>query len=130
MRRTRLEGTSYGEVSPVTDDVGKFPVTLSSDGAEVREDRWAIRRGALSRQLVLDARDLFARRLQRPVSENEARNLLGNLADYVWMLVQWEVSGPDPVASPKEKNLTQRPRGRPRKSDNKKRKPPVRPPSA
>lgn len=98
-----MEGTSYGEVSSVSDDACESPVTRRSDGAEGREDRWAIRRGALSRQLVLDARDLFERRLQRPVSENEARNLLGNLADYVWMLVQWEVSGPDPNASPNEK---------------------------
>src|SRR3546814_6530010 len=92
--------------------------------------RWAIRRSALSRQLVLDAQNVFTRRLQRPVTENEARNLLGNLADYVWMLVQWEVSGADPHLARKEKNQPSRPRGRPRKPDTVKRKKPRRPPPA
>src|SRR3546814_12874706 len=86
--------------------------------------RWAIRRSALSRQLVLDAQNVFTRRLQRPVTENEARNLLGNLADYVWMLVQWEVSGADPHLARKEKNQQSRPRGRPRKPDTVQRKKP------
>src|SRR3546814_12725632 len=109
MRRTRLETTSYGEVSPVVEDAGDLISPSPTDSPLGREDRWAIRRSALSRQLVLDAQNVFTRRLQRPVTENEARNLLGNLADYVWMLVQWEVSGADPHLARKEKNQPSRP---------------------
>ncbi|GLJ00217.1 hypothetical protein Sbs19_40340 [Sphingobium sp. BS19] len=122
MRRTRLDSTTYGEVKPVSDEVGETVRVPFVDEPSGREDRWTIRRGALSRQLVLDAQALFEQRMQRQVSENEARNMLGNLADYVWMLVQWEVSAVDPTAAIHEKNPPGKPRGRPRKSDYEKRR--------
>lgn len=128
MRRLRLETTTYGEVKPTAEDVEARPSPPPSTDAPSREDRWTIRRSALSRQLVLDAQAVFTHRLQRPVSENEARNMLGNLADYVWMLVQWEVAAADPPAHVKEKNQPARPRGRPKKPDQVKRKPSRRPP--
>jgi len=78
--------------------------------------------------LVLDVKDYFEEQLKRPVSIDEARNLLGNLADYMWMLVKWEIEGPDaipetippvkrgrPTKHPK-KTGPRRPRGRPRKN--------------
>lgn len=117
MRRLRLDTTAYGEVKPAVDDVQEHTLPAHAERRSGRDDRWTIRRSALSRQLVLDAQEFFTRRLQRPVSENEARNMLGNLADYVWMLVQWEVSAADPTAHEQEKKQPARPRGRPKKSD-------------
>ncbi|EQB16572.1 hypothetical protein RLDS_07070 [Sphingobium lactosutens DS20] len=123
MRRLRLDTTAYGEVKPAVDDVQEHTLPAHAEQRSGRDDRWTIRRSALSRQLVLDAQEIFTRRLQRPVSENEARNMLGNLADYVWMLVQWEVSAADPTAHEQKKKQPARPRGRPQKSDPIKRKP-------
>lgn len=48
------------------------------------------RRNKFSAALVDDARVLFERRLKRPVSTAEARNLLGDLTDYMWVLIGWE----------------------------------------
>jgi hypothetical protein len=130
MRRTRLASTTYGEVKPVPGDPEETlrePVVNETSG---REDRWAIRRGSLSRQLILDAQALFEQRMKRKVTENEARNMLGNLADYVWMLVQWEVSSTDPAARQQENIPPGKPRGRPRKSDNEKRRKARRSPSS
>ena len=111
MRRTRLDTTAYGEVPPPdTAEIAAPPQPSVANGTG-KDDRWVIRRTALSRQLVLDAQALFQERLRRPVSENEARNLLGNLGDYMWMLVRWEVSSPVPEPTAIER----RPRGRPRK---------------
>lgn len=130
MRRTRLETTRYGDVKPVPEDTGDCAPSHHMDQPSGREDRWAIRRSALSRQLVLDAQALFQRRMQRPVSENEARNMLGNLADYVWLLVQWEVSAVDPPASGDEKNRSLGPRSQPGKADEGKRRKSRPPPSS
>lgn len=130
MRRLRLETTTYGELKPAVEDVADQSGPAPPTHTPGREDRWTIRRSALSRQLVLDAQAVFTRRLRRPVSENEARNMLGNLADYLWMLVQWEVTAADPPADVKEKNQSARPRDRPKKSDHVKRKPSRRPPPA
>jgi hypothetical protein len=109
MRRVRLGTTSYGDVTPPDkSDSVRIPEQPVCEPAR-RDDRWTTRRGALSRELVLDAQALFERRMARPISENEARNLLGNLTDYVWMLVNWEVS-----LSP-ENAPSQRPKRRARK---------------
>lgn len=116
MKRLRLPTTAYGAVPPTTPSERPSLPTASAHDESRSDDRWTVRRSAFSRELILDAQALFEERLKRPVSENEARNLLGNLADYMWMLVQWEVTPPDvnsnmpPKASPRKK------RGRPRKT--------------
>lgn len=49
-----------------------------------------VRRDKFSLDLVRDAQAVFAERLGRPVSEGEARNLLANLTDYMWILIHWK----------------------------------------
>lgn len=109
MKRIRLETTNYGGPDgPESPD--PLPIESAEPQRGGRNDRLTVRRNMLSRPLVLDAKALFERRLGRTVSENEARNLLGNLADFGWMLVQWEISPPPPpTLMPSAK------RGRPRK---------------
>lgn len=48
----------------------------------VRRGLPAVRRDKFSSQLLADASAVFSRRLGRVVSEDEARALLGDLADY------------------------------------------------
>ena len=48
----------------------------------VRHDLPAVQRDKFSSQLLADASAVFSRRLGRVVSDEEARALLGNLADY------------------------------------------------
>lgn len=72
------------------------------------------RRNAFSGEVVREAQELFEKRLGRPISEIEVRNLLGNLTDWMSMLVMWELQagqGPlqEDLAPPARK------RGRPRK---------------
>ena len=112
MRRTRLDTTAYGDVQPLPETEISPPAQPKAADERGRDDRWVIRRTALSRQLVLDAQALFEERLKRPISENEARNLLGNLGDYMWMLVKWEVS----PSAPGREISERRPRGRARKN--------------
>lgn len=117
MRRTRLETTAYGDVvvGEQLDEGDRPPVAESAE----REERWTIRRSSLSKELVLDAQALFAHRLGREVSENEARNLLGNLSDYIWMLVRWKVQ---PTDSDPTNQAPAIKRGRPAKAAPKRRR--------
>lgn len=122
MRRGPFDPQAYGSVETSSDERDRHAKSDRIVESEGREDRWAIRRNALSRSLVLDAQAIFECRMGRPVSENEARNLLGNLADYVWMLVQWEVSAAAPAAMVDQKICTDGARSKPRKSVHRKRK--------
>jgi hypothetical protein len=110
MKRVRLDTTAYGDVQPppLTDAGYERPL---ADCEKVVAAPWMIRRNALSRELVLDAQALFQERLNRPISEGEARNLLGNLGDFMWMLINWEVN---PSVGP-SKPPRSKARGRPRK---------------
>lgn len=117
MRRARLGTTAYGEVPQQVESEPAGPSIVEAPSQT--EDRWTIRRAALSRDLVLDAQAVFTRRLGRTISENEARNMLGSFGDYVWMLVRWKVqpgidrdSGKAPLAK----------RGRPAKAGSKRRR--------
>lgn len=92
MKRVRLEGTRYGDATPTPDAALPSEQQRPLDSASLTGARRVIRRDRLSRQLVLDARALFEKRLQRPVTEDEARNLLGNLTDLMWMLIRWETT--------------------------------------
>ncbi|AMK23289.1 hypothetical protein K426_11770 [Sphingobium sp. TKS] len=128
MRRARLETTAYGDLQPPAHGEIAPPEKPSPAREAGRDDRWVIRRSALSRQLVLEAQSFFENGLQRSVSESEARNLLGNLGDYMWILVKWEVGpfepGPEktlgrqrgPSRKVRRPEIASRPRGRPRKT--------------
>lgn len=96
MKRVRLGTTNYNDVpdhEPSSDGSGSDFSPPIEESAR-RDDRWTVRRASLSRALILDAQREFEKRLGRQVSENEARNLLGNLADYLWMLIDWQVNPP------------------------------------
>jgi hypothetical protein len=128
MRRAHLDTTAYGDVQSSAPGNDTIPEEPSLDRETDGDDRWVIRRSAIPRQLVLEARSLFEERLERSVSENEARNLLGNLGDYMWVLVKWEVGTSDPglekpvirqrgrPCKPRKPQVAPRPRGRPRKN--------------
>ncbi len=106
MRRARSPNTRYGTAA----DASAAPRTLGSESNpplhpeaqatdqeptqaacefsagkspqnDPREPRIA-RRDKFSRQLIEDASAIFARRMGRPVSQDEARILLGDLTDY------------------------------------------------
>ena len=69
-----------------------------------RTEPKTVRRDKFSVGLTRDAQALFSERLGRPVSEGEARNLLGNLTDFMWMLIFWKTHETDeaPPAPPSE----------------------------
>ena len=124
----RLSTTAYGDIPALEEGLPEPIAPTLSQEPDGQAARLVARRGAFSRQLVFDAQKLFEERLGRPVSENEARNLLGNLADYLGMLVVWstkpETEIPAELADkPRRKyqkrpkvNGPRRPRGRPRKT--------------
>nr|WP_144033783.1 hypothetical protein [Sphingomonas laterariae] len=103
MRRSRSPHTRYGPVDDPADlstapssQKGKArpgissavvrPQPGSSNSAEERpidlHEPRSTRRDKFSKELIADAKVIFARRLGRDVSEDEARALLGDLADY------------------------------------------------
>jgi hypothetical protein len=127
MRRRRLETTAYGSV-PTISETEPLPVPVQSDADRQLVGSWVTRRSAFSPALVRDASVLFEQRLGRKISEGEARNMLGSLTDYLWMLIKWETD--PPAATPAEtvdlsrpKRLSKRtkpkapprPRGRPKR---------------
>lgn len=70
-----------------------------------RDERRTVRRAAFSPMLVQEATTCFEGRLGRAVSHDEARNLLGHLADYIWMLVRWDEVSSEAKSLPEERGL-------------------------
>ncbi len=122
MRRLRLETTPYGPVPELPESASPPPSAKWDMAADSREHRWVTRKSAFSNALVAEARGLFEERLGRSITEGEARNLLGNLADYAWMLVKCEI---DPHSEMPVDQAERRRMGRPRKKRES--KPPPRP---
>lgn len=108
MRRSRSSTTRYGSTDERADMLGaagnESPTPPANPAAQVdhRSKRdfgdsgisesslpepRICRRNKFSAKLIAEASAIFSRRLGRPVSEGEARTLLGDLTDYYQLAV-------------------------------------------
>lgn len=108
MKRMRLDTTSYGTPTEASEASGAGEADQTEQFRGLSHARIA-RRRKFSSALVEEARLVFEQRLGRTVSPNEARNMLGDLTDFMCLLIEWEVS--TETIEPEKSALT-RPRTR------------------